>query len=76
MKTIELLMRENNNRATLTVEEVGTKYWGWTPAYSRRLAANGNFPVKAFRMSQSRKAPYQILLRDLADYLDTQSAQF
>ncbi|MBK1736233.1 hypothetical protein CKO15_13365 [Halorhodospira abdelmalekii] len=69
--TLFLLMAEHEYRTTLTVEEAGERYWGYTPAHSRRLANEGTFPVPAFRAAKSRKAPWLVLVSDLADHLDT-----
>ncbi|MFW6277887.1 MAG: pyocin activator PrtN family protein [Halorhodospira sp.] len=68
--TLLLLMAEHEYRTTLTVEEAGERYWRYTPAHSRRLANEGNFPVPAFRAAESRKAPWLVLLSDLAMHLD------
>lgn len=73
--TLMMLMVEHDYKATLTVEEVGARYWNWTKAHSRRMAAEGRFPVPCFQISDSRKAPYHVLLGDLAQYLDNVRAQ-
>lgn len=69
--TLFMLMAEHNARTTLTVEEVGEKYWDMSPTYARRLATEGRFPVTCFKLDDSRKSPWIVLLSDLAHYLDT-----
>ena len=73
--TLMLLMVEWDYRTVLTAEEVGEYYFGYTRAHARRLAAQGTFPIATFRMSDSQKAPWGVLLSDLAEYLDRRAAQ-
>ena len=69
--TLFVLMAEHEAKTTLTVEEVGERYWGMTRRHARSLATEGRFPVPCFRMDDSRKSPWVVLLTDLGHYLDT-----
>lgn len=69
--TLFVLMAEHDARTTLTVEEVGKHYWDMSPKYAQRLAREGRFPVTCFKLDDSRKSPWVVLLTDLGHYLDT-----
>lgn len=68
--TLHMLMAAHSSRMTLTVEEVGKQYWDMSPEHSQRLAREGRFPVTCFKLDDSRKSPWVIMLSDLSNYLD------
>lgn len=68
--TLFLLMAEHQGKTVLPVDEVAEKYWNMSAAQARRLANEGRFPLPCFRMNNSRKAPWVVLLTDLAQHID------
>ena len=62
-------LEATHDTATLTVEEVGALYFGLSRPYARRMAAEGRFPVPCFQAYPGRKAPYLVLLVELARHL-------
>ncbi|MEX0731178.1 MAG: pyocin activator PrtN family protein [Aquisalimonadaceae bacterium] len=45
-------------------------YFSYSPAHARRLAAEARFSCRTFKADNSRKAPWLVLLSDLAAHLD------
>lgn len=54
----------------IPVEDVACKYLGMTERYARESAVAGTLPVTAFRCG-SRKSPWMVLARDLAEHIET-----
>ena len=53
------------------LEDICKDLFGITPKIARRKAALGKLPVKAFRLSGSRKGPLYVLKDDVREYIES-----
>ena len=51
--------------------EICEEYFGLCPKRAKAEAAAQKLPVPVIRLSDSRKSPYMVKLKDLAAYLDS-----
>jgi hypothetical protein len=69
MNTIFLLLAEFEE-SMIPAERIGEKYFGLKKVETYRRINEGKFPLPAFKLVESQKAPYLVNVADLAAYLD------
>ncbi|WP_255557263.1 pyocin activator PrtN family protein [Sodalis sp. dw_96] len=54
----------------MKISDVAERYLGMKPATADKKAGAGDLPIPTFRIGDSQKAPRQIHVQDLADFID------
>jgi hypothetical protein len=68
MTTLEALQKEFNG-PTAKVEDVADKYLGIGKSLAKRMAGLNTLPIPVHRLG-SRKSPWMVDLKDLANLID------
>lgn len=72
MNTRFLLLAQYQ-RAAVPLDDVAADYLGLGSREAKRQALDGTLCVPAFRRKDSQKAPWMVMIDDLAEWLDTQA---
>ena len=70
--TLEALLG-HHGEPLVPLADLCERYFGINARTAREKAALNQLPVPAWRLLDTPKAPYMVLLRDLANYIDSQA---
>jgi hypothetical protein len=68
-RNLEILLFQFRGQINLSIEQVAQSI-GYDCNYCRNLISQNNFPIKTFKIGESRGSRRMVNVADLADYLD------
>ncbi len=74
-QTMYLLMAEYGARTLIPLDEIADKVLGMSINTARRRARSCDLPFAVVRLGESQKAPYQVHLQDLANYIESRCSE-
>jgi hypothetical protein len=73
--TLSILLKRFNYEKVIKLEEICDKYFGINYGTAKKRASKHALPIAAFRLGESQKQPLMVDIDDLANHIDSVSAQ-
>ncbi len=72
----EFVLYARYQKPYVHLEDICEEYFNLCAKKAKQAAVSQQLPVPVVRMSDSRKAPYMVRLKDLAEYLDNRHQMY